>query len=115
MNQSGNQLNAKSVYLDIYAHRTKSLDLPHEISILCDSIIETSRQSQQEHNRFQERLSRVVNAHQHQPSRRLSSANLSLTKLDIKENLDVLEQKLLQSRNDDEKFESFLKRALGDA
>lgn len=111
MERSETHSNAGTTYLNAYGHHNKSLDLPFEIASLCDSIVETSKQAQQENERFQERLSRVLSPYQ--PSHRRSPTKLCTADLNMMENFDLLESKLQRSREEDKQFESFLKRALG--
>lgn len=90
---------------------TKSLDLPYSVANLCDAISYASSESHKENQNFEELMLRVLTPEK-QSIRRSPSKHSDIPMVTVKDHLVMLERKLEQSRLENHKFESFLKRAL---
>ena len=97
-----------------HQHNAQSLDVPHNIASLCDAITDNSKQIEQENQRFEAILLKVLTPEK--KSVKCSPVkNSSVPFVSIDDHMELLERRLRQSRSENQNFESFLKRALDDA
>lgn len=94
--------------------------LPQVLTNLCDALTETSKQSRQENERFESLLqSAMTQEYSVVPRRPMKEITVShqidpALPVNMGERLKVLSGRLDNSRQEDRKFESYLKHALED-